>query len=193
MVIQHHNQHFVISNAENFTAQLEVFGKIKKTVKHLFGFIGLLFTVVIAFPFLLFAVWYLTYKTRQMLKEAIKERKQLEKEIADGLFSYEEVMELENKIKTVISKVEVLAYTKIDLKIFNRLLSNLKLFLKEMIQMQKTLHSSYVYNTEDLNMTAEELKEYMDQFKGLEDIWNYESTKEDDEVVFNHKKQLLSA
>ncbi|MBK8368939.1 MAG: hypothetical protein IPL10_16540 [Bacteroidetes bacterium] len=59
--------------------------------------------------------------------------------------------------------------------------------------MKTIINGSYVYKTEDLGLNKEELKEYMDQFKGLEDIWGHESTKEDKEVVYNHKKQLLSA
>ncbi len=193
MVIQFDNRHY-IKEADSFSSTLANLKKITKTLKLFSGLIGLIVIGVILSPFLLLLIWKLTYDTKKILKEAKEQKSKLIDSIKNKEFSFNEIDEIETIITRVLSKIESIAFAKIDRPILlNRLIKNLKAIYKEMCDMKTIINDSYVYKTEDLGLNKEELKEYMDQFKGLEDIWGHESTKEDKEVVYNHKKQLLSA
>lgn len=60
-----------------------------------------------------------------------------------------------------------------------------------MWNMKTIINNSYVYKTEKLGLNKEKLKEYMDQFKGLEDLLGV--TIKTKKSFITTKKQLLSA
>ena len=193
MVIQFDNRHY-IKEADSFSSNLANLKKITNTLKLFSGLIGLIVIGAILSPFLLLLIWKLTYDTKKILKEAKEQKSKLIDSIKNREFSFNEIDEIETTVTGISSKIESIAFAKISRPmVLNRLIRNLKSIYKEMCDMKSIIKDSYVYKTEDLGLNKEELKEYMDQFKDLEDIWGHESTKEDKEVVYNHKKQLLSA
>lgn len=193
MVIQFNNQHY-IKEAYNFSSQLATLQRVKDFLKAFFGLVGLFAFVVVLSPFVVLLILKLINTTSKILKEAKEQKENLKSAVKNGEFSFEELIELEESVKSISSKIVPMAFFKEGkVKILSKLINNLKAINLEMVDMQEIIHNSYVYKAEDLGLNPEDLKEYMDQFKGLEDIWSYEPTIEDKEVVYNHKKQLQSA
>lgn len=197
MVIQQHNGHLVEHNEQNWGTSLEGVTKLNEIISKINFYVGLLGLIALGtvlLPVILFVIWNLTRQTRNLYKEAKREKESINLKTIQSELTFEELNKWEDIIKKLISKVDLLvAKAPVESFLFKRIITNLNLFRNEMLEIKEILGKSSVYSTEDLGLTPEQLTEYMEQFKGMEDLWGYETTKEDKEVVFNHKQQLQSA
>lgn len=191
MVVQFDNQQY-IKEADSFSDFLLFLKKTNDFFKLFFGIVGVIIVSLALFPFVLITLFIVTRITGKMLKESRKIKIELKQTILSEETKYSDLIKVEEGIKRVLKKLESVAYLKSDKspKIFVRLFDNINLFNKEMLEMDEIIKSSYLYNKEELGLSESDLKEYSAQFKGLSDIWDYESSLEEKETVFNHKKQL---
>lgn len=192
MVIQFDNQPY-IRDAENFSSRLAKIQKTKDSLKVLFGVVGLVVIGLAFSPVLVIIAWRLTIVTKNMLKEVIEGKDFIRNAIRNGEISFEEIIHLEEILKRILSRTETIVFfNEGGLRPLSKLIINLKGIQKEISEIEKIIHDSYIYKTEDLNLSEVEFKEYTDQFKDLADIWDHESCLADKNVVFNHKKELLN-
>lgn len=145
-------------------------------------FVLLTLSICIGLPIATFLYWYLARKMSknradaiQMIQTASFESvKNLELLAVQFLLKSEPLEKDINKLKNII--------------ILKPLVKHYTTILESFKELKKECIKRYTYSQEDTGLNDMEFDEYKAAFKSFSDIWDYPSSKKEQELVFNHKK-----
>lgn len=185
-----------INRATNWVYNL--FKKIKSTIiTNMFVSVGafiltlilvpvllivLVLSIVIGLPIATVTFWNLARKLEKIKLEQLKSIQE---------FSFEQVKELEEDADIFLRKSMPLEKDMGKLKnvlIFKPLAKHYISILGTFKQFKQECIKRYTYSQEDTGLNDKEFEEYNAVFKSFSDIWDYPSSKKEQELVFNHKK-----
>jgi len=157
-------------------------------VKKWTGILGKILFLLIFSPFLI--IGYFIAKSAYIKLDKLVAKYKLEFESEFDTLGFKEVKDEEEELLKISAVISPLATElKIDHKLgkpFSESVISINDNLNHLIQL---CQSKFKYSADEFFSSDEELKAFNNAFAELGDVWNYETTKEEQEFVFNSKKK----
>jgi hypothetical protein len=162
--------------------------KLIKFVGAWTGIIGLTLVLIALSPLIALLVFGISKAFSRMKKDSEKLKIRFEETYMSMEFN--QLKKEEEELDGILSNLRLLNKEKLpESKLFISLKRNTESIIKNFEDIQNLLVSRYTFNKDEMFESDEEFAAYQEALKSLGDFWDYESTPEEKEYVFNQKNK----
>ena len=151
------------------------------------GIIGIAIVLIAFSPIIAIVLFALVKAFSRMRKDSEKLRLQVKETYLT--MSFEELEREEAELNKVLSHLKQARDEMGDSKLFPSVPRNLSAVIQNFESIENMLVSRRTIAKDEMFDSEEEFQEYQEAMKSLGDVWNYESTSEEKEYVFNRNKK----